>query len=146
MSLRETINNNQPIFIGIAVVGLCIAVYFLITSGTPTHGQRQVWYVNLETKEIFKDSAYVASPITTADGHEAMRVCLYTCGNCNESDRFILYYEKNTDPADPESGVVMCYDDNLEDWYGPRNQSGQMKKIRKMKCPDGSRAKVCRAE
>lgn len=55
------------------------------------------WYYDVETKEYFTDSPARVAPFKRDNGHEAVRAHFFSCGDCDQGERFIGYYEKYTD-------------------------------------------------
>jgi hypothetical protein len=54
------------------------------------------WYYDVQAKEYFIDDTKRIAPFTRPNGHEAVRAHFFTCGDCEEGQRFIGYYEKYT--------------------------------------------------
>jgi len=56
----------------------------------------QAWYYDVVTGEVFAARAKQIPPIQSPDGHEAVRVFFFSCGECTEGERFAGYYMKYT--------------------------------------------------
>ena len=100
---REWVNKNAAVA-SIGAAALCgIALVVMVTQGAGNSRdiniERPAYYYDLTTEKIFTDSMDKIPPITSPDGNEAVRVHLFSCGECTEEERFVGYYEKYTDEA-----------------------------------------------
>lgn len=102
MRLREFADRHSHMLTGaavmIAVIGLSLAVA-LSPQSTPPHTATpprpgQAFYYDTITGIYFVDSATLIAPVVSPAGNVAVRAHFFSCGACEESDRFLGYYEK----------------------------------------------------
>jgi hypothetical protein len=109
-SLRGWINQNSAVVTIGAVLLLIVALVVMMRQcGTPHYpGQiEQVWFYDLNTKQLFAGKRDEIPPIETPSGPYALpdgtqipagvRAYVFACGDCSdESKRFIAYVERFT--------------------------------------------------
>ena len=172
LSIRDSINANQNIVVVAAVVVIVTALLFIMMQGGGRTSSRpgDVYFFDTVTKEIFKDDIEKLPPIQSPDGNPAVRVHLFSFGDCdNEDERFIGYYEKYTDEAkakleeltksgngpesDAEQEMILIeyaefgllYSVDGEEWFSP-HEIGLDNLIEERLNSDKGRAKYCRAK
>jgi hypothetical protein len=122
-------------------------------------GTERLFYCDTVSQRVFVDRASRVPPFTSPDGHEAVRVHFFTCGECNESDRFVGFYEKfsasvrerlaaASDPfeamqAAGNQGLLQSLDGQT--WF-PAGGPESATLLERLRCPDGSTAEPCVAE
>ena len=162
MSIREKINENQNLVVVVAVVIIVVAVLFMVMrggGGGGPSGPGTAYYMDTVTNEVFTDDAALFPPIDH-NGNPAVRVHYFSCGDCDDKDkRFIGFYEKYTPEAKNqlesasqdemmmemyEMGVLYSIDGKT--WHDPASEAYQNGLQQKLNCPDGSRARYCRAK
>lgn len=101
MGIREWMNENSAIVTVGAVVLLVVALTIVVMQGigggpaTPD----QAWFMDTETGEYFAADIEQIPPIQSPEGNPAVKVHFFSCGACNEEERFVGYYEKYTEEA-----------------------------------------------
>jgi hypothetical protein len=100
MSLRETLA-NPAVGGAIAVVLIAVAVIVILTGGEkPRENIAEVWYYDLDTKQLFAAPATAKPPIAapsgaTVDGQPAgVMANVYGCGDCSKT--YISHLTKYT--------------------------------------------------
>lgn len=104
MIVRHWLNRHSSMLTGgaimIAVVGLAVAVAL---SPRPEPDDQRVpvspgkaYFYDTVTGAYFTDLATRIPPITSPAGNVAVRAHFFTCGACDEDERFLGYYEKYT--------------------------------------------------
>lgn len=171
MSLRTIVNENQSVVVVVAIVVIIAALFFTFSNfmGGGTAGSGDAWYYDTVTEKYFKASATEIPPIDSPDGNPAVRAHYYACGDCgSDADRFVGFYERyeprvkelleKAREAEGEGNEQMMmdayamesqglqYSIDAKTWFGM--QSPQTDQIfgQRLNCPDGSRAKYCRAK
>ena len=104
MKSRNWINNNSAMVTIVAVVVLILSLGFIIISSRPTSYTPRVYdvyYYDLEKKELFVDKSNKYAPIETPSGKQTgARAYVYTCGECSDKNSlFIGYLEVYTKEA-----------------------------------------------
>jgi len=161
LSIRDKINANQNIVVVAAVVIIVVAVLFMFTGGggSGVAGSGEAYYYDTATGDIFTGNANQYPPIQSPAGNPAVRVHFFSCGDCSEKERFVGFYDKYTDEAKRkletateeemmmemyETGVLYSVDG--ETWHDPASEAYQMALQEKLNCPEGGRARYCRAK
>lgn len=166
--LREWMQGNQTIVAGAAGVLLLICLIAIIMQIAPTGSSvktpNSAYFYDVVTGKVFQAPFDAVPPITSPDGNEAVRAHFYSCGDCNESDRFVGYYEKYTPQAkevvekartsaDPNQampyepmgdGLLISFD--AKTWfamYSPKAEQGMGERLN---CPGGQRLRYCQAK
>ncbi|MEX0744702.1 MAG: hypothetical protein WD118_03795 [Phycisphaeraceae bacterium] len=117
MSIRDTLNNNSAVVTIAAVVILCVALAVIIwnSTGGPSFQPRDIYFVDLNTDEIFvaKSDQYppIAAPSDTDGQTSGVGVRIYACGECptdlegrsvrdlGGEDVWVAYLERWSDEA-----------------------------------------------
>ncbi|MEX0655472.1 MAG: hypothetical protein WD534_09635 [Phycisphaeraceae bacterium] len=117
MNVREWLNNNSAVVTIVAVLVLCFALAFIIwnNSGSGRPGPIDVYFVDLNTNEVFVGKSDqippIAAPSDSGDDTNGVRAHIYACGDCPsdlagrsadeliDGDVFIAYLERYTDEA-----------------------------------------------
>jgi len=162
LSIRDKINANQNIVVVVAVVVIAVALIWIFTrgGGGGAAGTGEAYYYDTVTEEVFTAKANQYPPIESPDGNPAVRVHFFSCGDCSEAERFIGFYDKYTDEAkrkletateqemyemsEYETGVLNSVDGQT--WLDPASEQFQMALQEKLNCPEGGRARYCRAK
>lgn len=99
--VRDWVNQNSAVVTVAAVAILVVALALVIMqgtgSGTPTPPGSAYYYVP-ETKETFAADAKLVPPIDH-NGKKAVKAHFYGCGDCDDANKFLGYYEKYSDGA-----------------------------------------------
>jgi hypothetical protein len=97
-ALRTWLNNNSAVATVLVVAVLLGALASLVLRGrSPRARPTQVYYFDVTTSRLFTASSADLPPITSPDGHEAVRAHFFACGPCSREKRFLGYYEKYSD-------------------------------------------------
>lgn len=56
----------------------------------------ECWYFDVSSGQYFRDKLSRIPPLTSAGGGEVVRVVFFSCGGCNERERFPGFYLKHT--------------------------------------------------
>jgi hypothetical protein len=105
MSLSQWANANLKVVLlaVVAVVAVVFSLKTVMSNQGPPRGAAlptSVWYYDLATGELFADKPGQAPPIMAPSGEKTgVLAKVYTCGACDEGDRFVLSLEKYTDQA-----------------------------------------------
>jgi hypothetical protein len=96
--MRDWLNQNSAAVTVAALAVILIGLAVIIRSGMRTDHEASpnssyAWYVDSVDGKLFA-AENKAPPIKSADGHDAWRVRLYSCGNCTAQERFIGVYER----------------------------------------------------
>ena len=100
MSVREWLNNNPQVSMGVAVAVVIVALVALAWQFRDV-GQRSApdaYFWDIQAGEAFVRSGDELAPIEAPSGGEGARAQLYTCGEC-APDEWFGYLEKYTDDA-----------------------------------------------
>ncbi|MFP4144471.1 MAG: hypothetical protein ACLFV3_04950 [Phycisphaeraceae bacterium] len=84
--MREWLNKNSALVTVVAVVILVVALGVILLSGgenNPT-AERESYYYDLNTGEIFTASAALDPPFETDAGGEGVSAAIFGCGECPE--------------------------------------------------------------
>jgi hypothetical protein len=94
MAIRETLNRNKPLTMGIAaaIAGLAITYAVLNSQDAAPPGTLYVFFTTDDGKTWFKDVASNVPPFTK-DGKEAVRAHVFRCGTGPD---FVGYMERNS--------------------------------------------------
>lgn len=155
--MREWINNNSAAVTVGAVAILLVSLAVIIRQGGsgPKATPGEAYFYDTTTKELITDKATRIPPITTPEGHEAVRAHYFTCGECTDSQRFLGYYEKYSPEVkeklekNPQSfelyemafqGRLYCAPDkdpnDPKSWVGAESPAGfQITEDLQKKCP-----------
>ena len=101
--LRQWVNDNSAVVTVAAVVVLVLAVLFIFRGqfgggiDIPNADELQAYFYDTVTEEVFVDKQNKIPPFVNEAGHECVKVRMYTCGNCAESERWPAFYEKFTE-------------------------------------------------
>lgn len=104
MKARNWLNNNSAMVTILAVVVLILSLATIIITMRPasyTPRVIDVYYYDLDTKQLFVDKSDKYPPIATpSGGQKGARAYVFSCGDCaDESQRFIGYLEVYTPEA-----------------------------------------------
>ncbi|QNN22992.1 hypothetical protein HED60_12180 [Planctomycetales bacterium ZRK34] len=102
MRLREYADRHSNVLTGvavmIAVIGLAVAVTFSPSKDTQNTASPPrpgvAFYYDTVTGAYFVDSATLIAPIVSPAGNVAVRAHFFSCSDCEETTRFLGYYEK----------------------------------------------------
>lgn len=87
--------------VAIASVVCVASVVVILSDGSTNCFPLDAHYYVPETHEIFVADLMLIPPIDR-HGKEAVRAHLYGCGDCNDENRFLGYFEKYSDEAKVE--------------------------------------------
>lgn len=109
MGLRENLNDNKLLGVGLAVGVLIVAgVIFAIRSSDESPDYpipTQLWYYDLETRRLFADAIDRIPPFTNRDGHESVLATVMSCSSpCGDKD-----LEGKTPAEVEQMGLVVGY-------------------------------------
>jgi hypothetical protein len=98
VGIRQTINENPSISVGVTIAVIVIAIVVIILesrSGNSTAAAigRQAYYSDDDGKTFFADDAAKISPYTDANGKTAVHALVFKCGSGKE---FVGYLERYT--------------------------------------------------
>ena len=100
MSVREWLNNNSQMTMGLAVVVL-LAALVVVAMQFRSAGPRtalDVYFWDMQANQAFVHPGNAIPPVEAPSGGEGVRAHLYTCGECTP-DEWFGYLEKYTDRA-----------------------------------------------
>ncbi len=159
MSVRQWLNNNPWVGIGVVAVLLIAAVLIVIDSLDAPSAEEQTgrgYFVNLQTGEIFADWLTRVPPFELEDGAMAVRAHVFSCDDCSPDQLFVGVYEKYPDKAIKEmkeKGLSRPGGDTLvsgdgKTWYHPRTDEATQLWVRaKARCDEqGQTATRCYAD
>jgi len=98
----EQLKLNSPVVLGgaVAVLVLIVGYRFIAgdfeptSSGTPVKSpNRLAWYYDTVAQKVFAAPGKVP-PFNNEADHECVQVIMYTCGPCDETNRYVAYYQK----------------------------------------------------
>lgn len=155
--VRDWINNNSAVATVVIIAVLLAALGSLVWRGVPPRVKAsQVWFYDATADKLFTAKSTELAPITSPDGHEAVRAHFYSCGPCTAEARFLGYYEKfspetkkqieaNLEALIFQPGPVpgRFYSTDAQMWHEDGSkQAEQIKAAPHVKCPDGA-ANAC---
>ncbi len=154
---REWLNNNSAaVTVGsVAILLLSLAVIINQNRQSKPSSPGNAYFYDVVTKELISDKVTRIAPITTADGHEAVRAHYFSCAECADGERFLGYYEKYTAEMkeklekNPQSfelydaafkGRLYCAPEldpaDAKNWVGAESAKGQkITEVLQTKCP-----------
>ena len=156
-------NNNVAVTIASIVVIVTLLAWRLLPSKQEYHNSDSLsdrsWYYDVNTGQYFQDRLDRVPPFESPEGNEAVRVIFFSCGACNEAERFPGFYLKHADEtkqqadADPavtaslggEVGPGRLYSFDGKTWIaasGPE-EAGVFERY-KHKCDGVGALKICR--
>lgn len=165
MNIRGWMDENQNLVAVIAVVIMILALLFIFMQckgRTATAGSGKAWYFDVAAGTTFADDATLIPPITSPAGNEAVRVHFYSCGDCNESERFVGYYERYTPEVKAKleaartsnqpdqyyemegEGLLISLD--AKQWFPMYSPQAEESLSSKLQCPGGKRLRYCHAK
>lgn len=83
-----------------ALVGVIIAALVIISAVVNLRSKPKVprqWYFDLGSQQLFAYDGKELPPITAPSGRVGVKAAVYSCGDCGESDRTIVYLQKFSD-------------------------------------------------
>lgn len=98
MDLQKISEQKPAIMIGIAVIVLGIALWRLFGGSPASFGGQ--WFLDLQTGELIVYPGRDHSPVTLANGHQAVLAHVWACGSCKGVGKTnIVYLEKWSEEA-----------------------------------------------
>ncbi|GIW78286.1 MAG: hypothetical protein KatS3mg105_0093 [Gemmatales bacterium] len=136
MSLRESINENPVLGLGIALVLLAVAAagYFLIKPDTSERDKEYEplsYYYDQNKKELFVAPSGREVPFETDSGSyqgepAAVRAHVFACGSCaDESKRFIGWLSKPAPPGQAGGAEEWIRLPDQNKWYPSNSPEAQ---------------------
>ncbi len=94
-------NVKVVVLVVVAVIAVGYSIKTVMSGQGPPRGAAlptSVWYYDLATGELFAEEPGQAPPIMAPSGEKTgVLAKVYTCGQCTESERFVLSLEKYTE-------------------------------------------------
>jgi len=110
-------------------------------------------FYDTETGKLFHASVDKFPPIESPAGNPAVRVYFFSCGECNEEERFIGYYHKlsaslkqraeNGKPPGPGDSDEILRSVDGETWLPSNSDDFKEAREEKWTCENGERATPC---
>lgn len=144
MMLREYLNHN-PVVATVAVIFallLALGVLTLILRGPAEGVTPTVYYVDLETGDVFAGASTSPPPESPA-GHEAAQAYMFSCNGCDDDQQRFLGYAVKAPPPRGIPGEAAVSQD-LRRWFAWDDERAAA--IQTVRCPDGSRPQRCGPE
>jgi len=163
--VRQFVNNNSAVVtvgaVAIIIVGLAAIIKYGAGNSTGTAPATTGWFWDVEDKAAFVDEATNISPFKRPNGHTAVRLHYFSCGDCTKEQRFVGYMEKYTDEVrdkleksrkgeitdgfyEEEQMAGLLYSKDGETWFSAQSPEGQMLvSATYKKCPDRKQLQYC---
>lgn len=98
--LQLWLNHNAAAVTVMLVAVMAVGIAFIFDrGGTRSAGApvSRVWFYDTATGLLFTDDAGLIPPIMGPSGAPAVRAHLFSCGPCDEANRFVGYYERSNE-------------------------------------------------
>ena len=94
---------------------MALSAYFLFFTFGGSKEITKAYFWDAKAKEIFVDDIDRTAPFKRSNGNEAVRVYIYSCGACDESEWFKGYYSRQATANDPAPKSEKKADESGED-------------------------------
>lgn len=105
MKMLDRLQEKPAVTVAVllALIAVCWGYIILRASGTSILGGNRVYFLDLQTADLFDAPANSKSPMTAPSGGEGVRAYVFACGSCADaSQRFVAYVEKFSEQAAAE--------------------------------------------
>ncbi len=93
-------NHQKHIGAASAVIVLLVLAWMMFGGSEPQRtAESEAWYFDVVEKRPFRAASRQIPPIESPWGNDGVRVYYFSCGQCNEDERFAGYYMKFSDHA-----------------------------------------------
>ena len=99
--IRQLSEQKPALVISVAIGAMALSAYFLFFTFGGSKEITKAYFWDAKAKEIFIDDIDRTAPFKRSNGNEAVRVYIYSCGACDESEWFKGYYSRQATADDP---------------------------------------------
>jgi hypothetical protein len=109
MGIRNLLEQHQGAAIVIIAIILASSAVIILRSGAITTPDKQAYFFDLDTGELFTADRELQAPIAAPSGEgNGMRAVVFGCGSCNADDLRVAYIMKYSDDAGTAIGPDMA--------------------------------------